>query len=425
MSIADIVIIAVVALFALIGLAKGFFKTLISFFGWFISILIAALTARVVAEALLDIEAVGNIVAGGGEGFSLFSLFKGLLPDGLKALPAAATAEQITEALGTGVVASILKPFISLLTSTTNAANTVADGIALSLAGGVFEIVVGIGMFIVCRILMTLFTMFAKSLINPDKKKGFLGRIGGFVLGAARGALYCAILLVVVGFLTPFTFMEPVTAEIDKGVLAKPIAQQVYTLSGRITSHENYYNKLLEIYRRTTHEITEDEQAVADFFAGALVDSGGIFEKQLFGEEEGRYDAVVNGLKSKFAAAASDIRSGKVSANADKIAELAQAVKAADGENESGAIYAAFESFTDALDRYNKAEDEDKSAIESELDARLSAIQTLLNDETPFKELFGEISFYEEAEPEPETPDPEEEEEEQSYVIADNAVLAY
>ncbi len=419
MSIADIVIIAIVALFALIGLAKGFFKTLISFFGWFISILIAALTARVVAEALLDITAVGNFVAGGGEGFSLFKLFKGILPPALSELPATATADEITAALGTGVVGSILKPFIGLLTSTTNAANSVSDGIALSLAGGVFEIVVGIGMFIVCRILMTLFTMFAKSLINPDKKKGFLGRIGGFVFGAVRGALYCAILLVVIGFLTPFQFMQPVTSEIDKGVIAKPIAQQVYTLSGRITSHQNYYDKLLEIYRRTTHETTEDEVAVSGFFDEALVDNGGIYEKQLFGDSD-RYDVIINGLKGKFEAASNDIKGGKLADKADKIAELAQAVKAAGEETPSGAIYAAFEKFTGDLDRYHKAEEAaDKNAIENELDAQLETIQRLLNDETPFKELFGEIRFTEESQPEPDpvptpeptpTPEPESEE---------------
>ncbi len=427
MSIADIVIIALVALFALIGLWKGFFKTLISFFGWFVSILIAALTARVVAEALLDITAVGNFVAGGGEGFSLFKIFKGILPPALSELPATATADEITAALGSGVVGAILKPFIGLLTSTTNAANSVGDGIALSLAGGVFEVVVGIGMFIVCRILMTLFTMFAKSLINPDKKKGFLGRIGGFVLGAVRGALLCAILLVVIGFLTPFEFMNPVTAEIDKGVLAKPIAQQVYTLSGRITSHQNYYDKLLEIYRRTTHETTEEEAAVIDFFENALVDNGGIYNKQLFGEDSDRYDVIVNGLKGKFTTAASDIKSGKLSGKADKIAELAQAVKAAGEETASGAMYAAFEKFATDLDRYHKAEDpNDKYTIENELDAQLTTIQNLLNDETPFKELFGEVKFTEEAEPKPEpTPEPEPTEppavEEQSYVFEEVA----
>lgn len=281
MSIADIVIIVVVALMALIGLWKGFFKTVISFCGWFVSMLIAVLTARVVAEALLDIDAVGNFVAGAGEGVSLFTLFKRMLPDKLLALKAGATEAEITKALGESVVASLVSPFIGVLRGEmiASSALTVGDGIALGMAGGLFEVIVGFALFIVLRIIMTLLVMFLKSLIDKDKKQGMLSRLGGFAFGAVRGTLYCAVLLLIVGFMTPFSFMQSLTAEIDKGVLARPIATQVYALSGKISSNENYYNKLVLLTGNAELPPTDnkgeteskEEQSVRDFAQKALV----------------------------------------------------------------------------------------------------------------------------------------------------------
>ena len=58
MSYIDIAIIVIVALGALIGLWRGFFKTLISFFGWFVSFLIAMFITQPIAGALLDVKGI-------------------------------------------------------------------------------------------------------------------------------------------------------------------------------------------------------------------------------------------------------------------------------------------------------------------------------------------------------------------------------
>lgn len=397
MAITDIVIIVIVALFALIGLWKGFFKTLISFFGWFIAMLIAVLTARVVAEALLDIPAVGKFVVGS-DGFSLFGALKNMLPEGLMALPAGATEAEIAGALGDGVVASLLKPFTKLLTEmgTTASAATVGDGIGIALSGGLFEVMVGIGMFIVCRIVMTLFTLFFKSLIDKDKKMGVLTRLGGFLFGAVRGTLYCAILLVAVGFLTPFQFMQPVTADIDKGVLAKPIAQSVYTLSGKITSHENYFNKLLELAGlKDSAPVEEDEDAtkVKDFLTNAAVDNGGLFGKQLIGGEgRDRYNAWTQGLISHMQTAAAKIANGDYDSQQESMAALAEAVKAGGEAEQAGLIYSTFEALADVLDRYNKCDDTEMDALETEVEVSFANIKYAL-DNTPYSNMFGEVQF--------------------------------
>lgn len=396
MSIADIVIIVVVALMALIGLWKGFFKTVISFCGWFVSMLIAVLIARVVAEALLDIEAVGNFVAGTGEGVSLFTLFRGMLPDELLALKAGATEAEITTALGDGVVASLVLPFIGVLTNETIAASalTVGDGIALGMAGGLFEVIVGFALFIVLRIIMTLLVMFLKSLIDKDKKQGVLSRLGGFAFGAVRGALYCAVLLLVVGFMTPFNFMQPVTAEIDKGVLARPIATQVYALSGKISSNENYYNKLVLLTGNgelpPIDNDNEDEQAVKDFAEKALVNEGGLFGKKLFGEET-LFDDYVNGLKSTFDGAAAKIENGSIN-NDSAMAVVAALVKGDDAAS-AGNLYKALYVLTHDLEVYQISDDvETVLEYEQYIFIDFANIESLLSiDEC--EAIFGEVKF--------------------------------
>lgn len=408
MSMVDIVIIVIVALFALVGLAKGFFKTLISFFGWFISMLVAVLTARVVAEALLDIPAVAGFVTGNSGNWSLFGWLKGILPEGLMSLPAGATESQILSAIDGGVVGAILKPFIGLLTGETIAVSTatVGEGIALTLSGGLFMVLVGIGMFIACRIVMTLFVMFAKSLINPDGKPGVLNRFMGFLLGAVRGVLYCVVLLIVVGFLTPFGFMEPVTSEIDKGVIAKPIAEQVYSLSSKFMSNDNYFNKLLELSglkgnedaggdEETPYEPSAGETALNEFAANAFVDNGGLFNCALTSETRSEYNVWSRQLSDYTAAAAERISTGALKDRQADVNNLLAEIAPATLETNAGRLYQAYRNLAVHLSQYFLYEDSQNDLIEQAkavVETDFANVQYLIGD-TGFDTLFGVLEF--------------------------------
>lgn len=394
MSIADIVIIVLVALMALIGLWKGFFKTLVTFCGWFVSILVSMLIARVVAEALLDVTAIGNFVAGS-EGFSLFGFFKGMLPDELMALESSATEAQIRTALGDGVVAAIVSPFIGVLTNSTISASalSVGEGIALAMAGGVFEVIVGVALFIVIRIIMTLLVLFLKSLINPDKKKGVLERLGGFVLGAARGVLFSCVILLVIGFMTPFSFMGQITSDIDQSVIARPIATQVYALSGKIGSNENYYNKLVRLTGLRGEEPDEpsgDTAAddVANFADNALVDGGGLFGNKLFGEDT-LFDPWVNGLKNTFNSASANIK-GDAPIEKQNLEAVAELVKG--GEN-AGNLYRALFILTNDLNRYHSTDDQGLLlVIENEIYTDFANVQSVMSS-SDCTAVFGAVNF--------------------------------
>lgn len=235
MSYIDIAIIAIVVLMAIIGLAKGFFKTIISFFGWLVSAIIAIFLSKVVAEALLDVGAIKNFVVGTGESFSLYKTVFNWLPESMDA------------AWPDGFLGTILAPLQGMIMGGVGStAATIREACALVLANGMFTAMVGIGLFIAIRIVMMLFTMFAKSLTR-NKTIGALNRFMGFIVGAVKGFAYVCILMLIMSFFMSANFMEPVRNQLDKSVIGKPVANVVYKLRDKyILGDDGIFNRLLE-----------------------------------------------------------------------------------------------------------------------------------------------------------------------------------
>ena len=184
----DIAIIVIVALGALIGLWKGFFKTLISFFGWFMSFLIAMLITKPIAEALLDVGKIRSLVLGT-DGWSFYSWILAKLPADLD--------------VG-GFLGVLLKPILKI-------AGASATNVALLLANGMFNVIVCIALFLLIRLFLLLFTMFANAMTR-GKFLGALNRLLGFLLGAVKGTALVALVMVV------FTFVM--------GALCRPCANR-------------------------------------------------------------------------------------------------------------------------------------------------------------------------------------------------------
>lgn len=232
MSYIDIAIIVVVALGALIGLWKGFFKTLISFFGWFVSFLVAFFITKPIVGALLDVKGIKNFVVGNGESWSLFTWIYAKLPD----------------LNGSGVLATLLRPLTKIVEEV--GGTDLSTGVALLIANGIFSVAVCICLFIIIRILLLLFTMFANAM-TQNKLVGALNRLLGLVLGAVKGAWFVGMAMIVLTFLMGMSFMAPVRAQMDKSVLAEPIYNQVVKLTDKfITGGKDTLIKLLDIYER-------------------------------------------------------------------------------------------------------------------------------------------------------------------------------
>lgn len=236
MSYFDLAIIVIVALFALIGLWKGFFKTLISFCGWFFAFLIAFFITKPIAGALLDVAGVRSFVIGTGKGWSMYQWIYGKLPPMENA---------------TGILEVILHPFIKIAS---NVGGDLRQNVALLLANGVFSIVVFFGLLIVLRLLLLLFTMFANAM-TKGKLAGALNRLLGLVMGAVRGLGLIAIVMVLMTFLMGMSFMSPVRAQLDDSVLAQPMYNQVSRITNKfINGGDATLRKLLKFIDQDEEE---------------------------------------------------------------------------------------------------------------------------------------------------------------------------
>ncbi len=236
MSYIDIAIIVLVALFALIGLWKGVFKSIVAFFGWFLSMLIAVFLTKVVSYALLDIKAIGNFVCGT-DGFSLYKWILGFLPE---------------KGAESGILATIVSPIYSKLAGYAGlgamSAETSRQAVALMLAYGLFSVIVCVGLFVAIRIVMMLFTMFVRSLAKDGKPSG-ISRLLGFLVGAVRGFAYSALILMVLGYALAIPQLSGVGKQIDNSVIAKPVSSVMRKMTDKLFTgkDDETINKLVSI----------------------------------------------------------------------------------------------------------------------------------------------------------------------------------
>ncbi|MCI8458639.1 MAG: CvpA family protein [Clostridia bacterium] len=259
----DIAIIVIVALGALIGLWKGFFKTLISFFGWFMSFLIAMLITKPIAEALLDVGKIRSLVLGT-DGWSFYSWILAKLPADLD--------------VG-GFLGVLLKPILKI-------AGASATNVALLLANGMFNVIVCIALFLLIRLFLLLFTMFANAMTR-GKFLGALNRLLGFLLGAVKGTALVALVMVVFTFVMGLSFMSPVREQIDKSVIAQPMYTQVSRLTDKFLAGNSKTLQKLRILAGVDKEEGEQEPSPACGVYTSVQDDDTTFSIEL--KEDGTF----------------------------------------------------------------------------------------------------------------------------------------
>ncbi|MDE6398321.1 MAG: CvpA family protein, partial [Clostridiales bacterium] len=253
----DIAIIAIVVLGALIGLWRGFFKTVISFFGWFVSFIIAAAITKPIAGALLDVGKIRGFVVGT-NGWSLYSWIYGKMPD------------LAGEGMG-GFLGMVLKPVLKVAGTV---AGDLTQNVSLLLANGVFNIIVCVALLIILRVLLLLFTMFANAMTR-GKFTGALNRFLGLVFGAVRGGALVALVMVVFTFIMGLSFMNPVRNQIDNSVIAAPVYRQVSNLTDKFLSGNTSMLNKLRIISGLDREDAGEEQPAPEVGEYTSVDDDG------------------------------------------------------------------------------------------------------------------------------------------------------
>lgn len=182
----DIALIAAFVISGLIGLKKGFLKSVLSFFSWGVCLIVAIFLAKYVAgwiNGLYDFAGLmsNKISASLTKSNEFFA----------QPINAFANKEEIISSLPSGTN-SLLKELIKVVFSTASVDMTSTETIAVFLGavlGDISMVVIsGILVFIVLKIVVAILSRLFDS-IEKTKVLGGLNKILGLVLGLARAAL--------------------------------------------------------------------------------------------------------------------------------------------------------------------------------------------------------------------------------------------
>ncbi len=263
----DLLFVAIVVLFALIGFMSGFIRTVLSFFGWFISLLIAYLLAKAIANAFLSPETANWLIGDG----SLYDKIYNIVPDGLKnmsmesirtALNNGATDEMIKETIS--AEASGLLAFASTLIQTAvckdiylnSSIETVGQVLALELTYIIYVIVVGIIIFLTIRILVMGVSLIFRSRLSTRDCR-FWERILGVGAGAVRGFAYACILLMLASYIAGF--WPKMNEEVSVSKVSAPVTTWVSEITGKMLSgdieeNDKYANMIKALEKKIEKE---------------------------------------------------------------------------------------------------------------------------------------------------------------------------
>lgn len=200
----DIAILGIILLFAIVGLIKGFMKTLLSFAGTVLAIVLAYFLTKPVVTAL----AGSNIESFVSE--KVLSVLSGIGGMMTTEIPSYEVLVELLSASVPVYVAESLANSISEYIGTA-ADQTLAELLTPGLTNIVLNIIVFIILFIAFMIVFAILKSVAKAF-KSIKIIDFIDKVLGFALGAILGVAFVYFVLLIFTFLTG---MEGITPIID------------------------------------------------------------------------------------------------------------------------------------------------------------------------------------------------------------------
>lgn len=220
MNIFDYVIIGVLALFLLIGILKGFIKTLISIAVWGGSIAIIYFFGDMLAGFLVNTvigESIGGLFSGmfNGETANLIVI------SGANGLEIQGSSMSITDALSGAGIPVFLH---SLLMGMIVPGHALSEAVGLGMAKYVCIAIVSIGVLIVLGIIGAIIWAVIKKGLKKAKLSG-INRIIGGILYAGIGILVISLIMMIIDMLSGLSFMEPVLKMRSEGIISNWFAE--------------------------------------------------------------------------------------------------------------------------------------------------------------------------------------------------------
>jgi uncharacterized membrane protein required for colicin V production len=222
LNLVDLIIIAILAVFGILGLKRGFFLSIIKIASFFVSILIAIklypLLSKVIRKTVFYVNVKAAIIN------NLILKKKELDPTG----GANQTSGNIIDSLP---LPEFLKSFLEK--GTASAAQGYAelvDQISTELANLVCDIISVIILFIAAKLVFILLGFLFKGIAKlPIFKQ--LDKVGGFALGAVEGLLMIYILLAVLTITSANPKMEKILNAVDNSLIGHRMYQNNFIVS--------------------------------------------------------------------------------------------------------------------------------------------------------------------------------------------------
>ena len=248
----DIVIIALLLILGLIGLKKGFFKSILSFFSFATCLIVAIWSAKYVAGWINGLYDFSNLI-GNKISKSLINSNE-FFAQSINVYEAGGKDALISAIPGetNGVLKQIIKAVFSSSSVDMTSTNTIGSIVGSSLGNICMIVIAGILVFIVLKIAVSLLTKFFEKMCKT-KVIGGMNKIFGLILGLLKGILIVATVNVV---LVALTLIPAVNKTIPKFInnntfVEKYVFKATDNLFGKyVIEGDMFENKIDELWAK-------------------------------------------------------------------------------------------------------------------------------------------------------------------------------
>ena len=229
----DIVLVLTLAIYAIIGIKKGFVKSVLSLFSWSVCLLVAILTAKYVTNWINGIfnfteffgNKISNSLSSSNEFFSL-------------AINTFSTKEELIAAIPSNIN-GLIKQIIKIVFTNSNVNMQSTDSIGNvtgdSLSAIAVTIVTGILIFIVLKVAILLISKLLNKLTS-GKVMGSLNKI----LGCSFGLLQALVIVLTINFVLVGLSLIPAVNKTITPIISENTYVEKYVYKGTDKLFEKY-----------------------------------------------------------------------------------------------------------------------------------------------------------------------------------------
>lgn len=254
--IVDLVIVGILIAYALVGISKGFYETLLRFIG----------TIGAAAAAIFGAKPLLNLINGV---WNISNVFANMVLSALTAqsdvfneVITETNRETIINSLQGAEVFSVLKKFMIDLVEKADVGQTVGNVVSAPIGYIISVVVVAILIYIVIKLVVFLLARLFESKDVERGGKSGMDRTLGLVLGTAKGLVAVTVIYIACSLLSYIPFISnTVTPVINETHVVKPTYALVDEQVNKLIVEQDWNEIINNIFKPETKTDTKTETA--------------------------------------------------------------------------------------------------------------------------------------------------------------------